>query len=300
MLSPDQEQQSMTSQKQVEANRANAQKSTGPNTPEGKSKSRVNAIRDNVTGQITTLNDADRAIFEKLKAEHVASLAPQTVSELKLAHAVAWDTWRLDRLRAAEMNIFALAAETRAENLNVENLNPYEPEEDIDHELNSAASDANIYLTQARRLELNSLYEQRMTRSLHRNRAELHDLQVARRRKYETDRKEEVLLARFEDLKDKAYQAPLGPSRNGSVFSSEEISREAERQRNLEAAQFLLNTKAAWIKYGSTGSGSPDLFEDLPYRKPPHFIEPKIHGISPESKALRKFYHPEEFAKRRC
>jgi hypothetical protein len=284
----------MTSQKQILANQRNAQKSTGPNTSNGKSKSRLNAVRDNVTGQITTLNDADRAIFETLKAEHVASLAPETVSELKLAHAIAWDTWRLDRLRAAEMNIFALAAE----NLEAD-PDPNADDTETDRELQSATSDANVYLTQARRLELTSLYEQRMNRSLHRNRAELHDLQVARRRKYETDRKEEVLLARFEDLKDKAYQAPAEPSRNGSVFSSEEISRAAERQRNLEAAQFLLNTKAAWIKYGSTGSGSPDLFEDLPYRKPPAFIEPKIHGVSPESIAIRKFYHPEEFTKKR-
>jgi hypothetical protein len=282
----------MTSQKQVEANRANAQKSTGPNTPEGKSKSRLNAVRDNITGQITTLSDADRAIFETLKAEHVASLAPETVSELKLAHAIAWDTWRLDRLRAAEMNIFALAAE----NLNAD---PDAEEAETDHELNSATSHANVYLTQARRLELTSLYEQRMTRSLHRNRAELHDLQVARRNNYEIDRKEEVLLARFEDLKDKAYQAPAAPSRNGSVFASEEISRAAERQRNLEAAQYLLNNKAPWVKYGSTGSGSPDLFAEVPFRTPPDGIPAKIHGVSPESIANCKFYYPEEFKSKR-
>jgi primosomal protein N' len=280
----------MTSQKQIEANRDNAKKSTGPNTTEGKSKSRLNAIRDNITGQITTLTDADRAVFEKLKAEHVASLAPQTISELKLAHAIAWDTWRLDRLRAAEMNIFALAAE---------NPDLAEVEEETDQELQSATSDANVYLTQARRLELTSLYEQRMNRSLHRNRAELHDLQTARRRNYETDRKEEILLARFEDLKDKAYQAPTIPSRNGSVFSSDEISLAAERQRNLEAAQYLLNNKAPWVKYGSTGSGSPDLFAELPYRIPPDCIPPKIHGVSPESIAIRKFYYPEEFEKKR-
>jgi primosomal protein N' len=264
----------MATQRQIEVNRANAQKSTGPNTPEGKSKSRLNAIRDNITGQITTLTDADRAVFEKLRAEHVASLAPETVSELKLAHAIAWDTWRLDRLRAAEMNIFALAAETTAEN-------PDLIEEETDTELQSATSDANVYLSQARRLELTSLYEQRMNRSLHRNRAELHDLQAERRRKYETDRKEEVLLARFEDLKDKPYQAPATPSRNGSVFSSEEISQAAERQRNLEAAQYLLNNKAPWVKYGSTGSGSPDLFAELPYRTPPDCIPAKIHGVPP-------------------
>ena len=278
----------MTSQKQIDANRANAQKSCGPTSSTGKANSRLNAIRDNVTGQITTLSDADRAVFEKLKDEHVADLAPQTVSEVKLAHAIAWDTWRLDRIRAAEMNIFALAAD-----------NPDEDEPDDDPALQSAISDATVFLTQARRLELNSLYEQRMTRSLHRNRAELQDLQAQRRRQYETDREEEVLLARLEDLKDKPYQAPAAPGRNGFVFSSEEISLAAERQRNLEAAQYVLNNKAPWVKYGSTGSGSPDLFAICPNGTSSGGIPAKIHGVSPESSAVRKHYFPEEFTKKR-
>ena len=86
----------MTSQKQIDANRANAQKSTGPKSPATKAKSRLNAIRDNLTGQITTLSDEERPIFEKLKTDHIAALAPANDAEHKLAHAIAWDTWRLD------------------------------------------------------------------------------------------------------------------------------------------------------------------------------------------------------------
>ena len=279
----------MSSQKQIDANRANSQKSTGPTTDAGKAKTRLNAIRDNITGQITTLSHHDRLIFEKVKSEHIADLAPKTVSEEKLAHAIAWDTWRLDRLRAAEMNIFAQAADAAVD----------DDDATTDPDLQTAISDAQTFRTESKRFELMSLYEQRMNRSLHRNREELRFLQVQRRNKYETDRKEEVLLARFEDLKDKPYQAPVSPSRNGSVFSTEEITTAAERQRNLEASQYLINNTAPWVKYGSTGSGSPDLFAELPYRTPPDCIPKKIHGISPESIALRKFYHPEEFEKRR-
>ena len=278
----------MATEKQIAANRANAQKSTGPRTEEGKSKSRMNAKRDGITGQVITLSAEDLPVFEKLKAELIADLAPQTVMERKLASSIAWDTWRLDRIRAAEMNIFALAAD-----------NPDEDEPDDDPALQSAISDATVFLTQARRLELNSLYEQRMTRSLHRNRAELQDLQAQRRRQYETDREEEVLLARLEDLKDKPYQAPAAPGRNGFVFSSEEISLAAERQRNLEAAQYVLNNKAPWVKYGSTGSGSPDLFAICPNGTSSGGIPAKIYGVSPESSAVRKHYFPEEFTKKR-
>ncbi len=50
----------MLSDKQLAANRANAEKSTGPRTVEGKNRSRLNALRHNLTGQVTTLTDPDR------------------------------------------------------------------------------------------------------------------------------------------------------------------------------------------------------------------------------------------------
>lgn len=289
----------MTSQKQIEANQANAKNSTGPRTESGKAKTRLNAVRDNITGQIITLAPEDRAIFEKLKAEHVADLAPATVSETKLAHAIAWDTWRLDRLRATEMNIYALGSEIEEYSDGSDDPAESDPADEIDPNLQSALAGVQTYRTEAKRFELMSLYEQRMTRNLHRNRFALTELQGKRRSKYERDRREEVLLARMEDLKDLPYKAPTAPSPNGSVFSSEEITTAAARQRNIEAANYLLVTKAPWIKYGATGAGSPDLFAELPYRTPPDCIPPKIHGVSPESIALRKFYYPEEFQRRR-
>jgi len=289
----------MTSQKQIDANCANAKHSTGARTEAGKAKTRLNAIRDNITGQILTLSDRDRAIFEKLKAEHVADLAPKTVSESKLADAIAWDTWRLDRLRANEMNIYALAAD-RAARKESDSGADDDPEDALtDPDLQTAISNAQTARTQAKRFELMSLYEQRMTRSLHRNRHALRELQADRNRKFERDKREEVILARLENLKDLPYKAPTAPSPNGSLFSSEEITTAAERQRNLEATMYLLSTQAPWVKYGATGSGCPDLFAELPYRAPPDCLPKKIHGISPESIALRKFYHPEEFERKR-
>ena len=289
----------MSSQKPIDANRANAAKSTGPRSDAGKSKCRLNAIRDNISAQILTLSDRDRAIFEKLKAEHVADLAPKTVSESKLADAIAWDTWRLDRLRANEMNIYALAAD-RAARKESDSGADDDPEDALtDPDLQTAISNAQTARTQAKRFELMSLYEQRMTRSLHRNRHALRELQADRNRKFERDKREEVILARLENLKDLPYKAPTAPSPNGSLFSSEEITTAAERQRNLEATMYLLSTQAPWVKYGATGSGCPDLFAELPYRAPPDCLPKKIHGISPESIALRKFYHPEEFERKR-
>ncbi len=57
----------MSSQKQIDANRLNAQNSTGPRTAAGKLVSRLNAVRHNLTGQLTIVaadqHDASHSPF---------------------------------------------------------------------------------------------------------------------------------------------------------------------------------------------------------------------------------------------
>src|SRR5205823_3975071 len=100
----------MISEKQLAANQANAQKSRGPITAEGKAKSRLNAKRDGITGQANTLSDDELPAFEVLKNKLIADFAPKTEVELKLASDYAWDTWRIDRIRAIEMNLLTVAS----------------------------------------------------------------------------------------------------------------------------------------------------------------------------------------------
>src|SRR5580704_8661507 len=114
----------MATQKQTDANRLNAQKSTGATSPEGKAITRMNAKRDGFTGQITTLSDEDRPIFEKFKSQFIADLAPKTTMELSLATSIAWDSWRLNHLRAVEMNMYALGAADPDSNLTIDCENP--------------------------------------------------------------------------------------------------------------------------------------------------------------------------------
>ena len=91
----------MPTQKQINANRRNAQKSTGPRTENGKSISRLNARRDGFTGQIVILDAEYRPHFEKFKSNLIADLQPKTTLALSLAHSIAWDTWRERRLHPA-------------------------------------------------------------------------------------------------------------------------------------------------------------------------------------------------------
>jgi hypothetical protein len=226
MLSPYQEIHIMASEKQIAANRRNSQSSTGPASEEAKTKTRMNAMRDGITGQVITLSDEDRPIFEKLKAELIEDLAPKTTMELHLASSIAWDTWRLDHLRAVEMNLYALGTQ--------------DPDCDIDcdgPQLHTAMSGALTFVKQSKKMGLLSIYEQRLNRSIHKNMEQLAELQAERKRNYEHDLKEEMDIAKANEVNGLPYQAPTRRSKNGIVFSTAEILAAANRQSVVSVAR---------------------------------------------------------------
>jgi hypothetical protein len=92
----------MTSFRQIEANRRNAQLSTGPVTEEGKQRSRQNALRHGLAAEtvIDALEDAqDYAAFEMaVTADYDAQSAVERELVLRLASLL----WRLRRATAIE------------------------------------------------------------------------------------------------------------------------------------------------------------------------------------------------------
>jgi hypothetical protein len=101
----------MTTLRQIEANRRNAQLSTGPKTEGGKSKSRRNAIRHGLTAEtvIDALEDAeDYAAFElSVTSDYEARTAVERELVLRLASLL----WRLRRATAIESGLFKIQAE---------------------------------------------------------------------------------------------------------------------------------------------------------------------------------------------
>jgi hypothetical protein len=100
----------MTSSRQIEANRRNAQLSTGPVTEEGKRRSRQNAVRHGLTAEtvIDALEDAkDYAAFEMaVTADYDAQSAVERELVLRLASLL----WRLRRATAIESGLFKIQA----------------------------------------------------------------------------------------------------------------------------------------------------------------------------------------------
>ncbi len=150
----------MVSEKQLEANRRNAQKSTGPRTTEGKSNSSRNNLRHGLTGQISLLPAEDREAHDAFCNELIESFNPETPMEYQLAQSLAEDSWRLNRARAIENNMFALGHRQER------------------REAQIALADAETFQTQAEAFDLLSIYEQRINRNLQRNMKLLKELQT--------------------------------------------------------------------------------------------------------------------------
>jgi hypothetical protein len=104
----------MISLKQIEANRRNAEKSTGPITPEGKRRSRGNALRHGLTAEtvIGVLESAEDYIA--FETAVMAEYAPQSVVARELVVRLASLLWRLRRATAIETGLFEVQADPLA------------------------------------------------------------------------------------------------------------------------------------------------------------------------------------------
>jgi hypothetical protein len=240
----------MISEKQLVANRLNAQRSTGPNTPRGKKRTSLNACRHNPTGQVNILTEEDRHAFEKFCTGLIDGFQPETAHERHLAQSVAEDYWRLNRIRAIENSIFALGLSGAGAGIRTE-----------DPEVHAALATAQVFLDESRQFQLLTLYEQRITRNAQKTVKQLEEIQTARNAARKEAMEEAKLLAQL-NLTERLAKNPGGPVTtnpvqekvrgslipttprqgetllvNGFVFSTAEINREIDRDNRLNQAK---------------------------------------------------------------
>jgi hypothetical protein len=92
----------MSTAAQIEANRLNAQSSTGPTSPEGKAKSSLNALSHGFYSKHLLLPDEDPAELELLRSSLIESYNPQDGAELLLVERIISSQWKLQRLNKLE------------------------------------------------------------------------------------------------------------------------------------------------------------------------------------------------------
>jgi len=92
----------MTSRKQLESNRRNALKSTGPRSSEGKAVSSRNALRHGLTAAQIVIAGEDPEEYRQLLDSMKARFAPSDPFESVLVDQLAQQLWRLRRIPLLE------------------------------------------------------------------------------------------------------------------------------------------------------------------------------------------------------
>ena len=101
----------MTSFRQIVANRRNAVKSTGPNTEDGKRRSRHNAVRHGLCAETAIEIIEDVEDYRAFEAAVIADYDAQTAVERELVLRLASLLWRLRRTPAIETDLLRIQAE---------------------------------------------------------------------------------------------------------------------------------------------------------------------------------------------
>jgi hypothetical protein len=101
----------VTSFRQIEANRRNALRSTGPTTEDGKRRSRQNAIRHGLSAEtvVEILEDIDD--YRGFEAAIIADYDARTAVERELVLRLASLLWRLRRATMIETELLGIQAE---------------------------------------------------------------------------------------------------------------------------------------------------------------------------------------------
>src|SRR6266446_1860386 len=167
----------MASPQQIEANRRNAQKSTGPTTPEGRAAVRLNGVKHGLTAATLILPGEKQSDFEALLDSLEAEHAPTTPTEELLVRQLAMATWRLTRLYHAEAAFYSLRIHDLERDVQIDYA---------DHDLGHAGRQAYVAYRDAyggaNVLSNFSRHEARLERSFYKALHELQRLRAERRK----------------------------------------------------------------------------------------------------------------------
>lgn len=98
----------MTSQKQIDANRKNAQHSSGPKSPSGKRRSSLNAVKLGVFAETVLLPDEDSKVFARFARDIYAHWNPKTALQRALVDMLIATLWRSRRFQTVEVGLYQM------------------------------------------------------------------------------------------------------------------------------------------------------------------------------------------------
>jgi hypothetical protein len=215
----------------------------GPTSQAGTQRTRLNAYKHGLTGQIHLLTAAEQTAFDAHCKSICEALSPVGALEIDIAHAIAEDRWRLKRARAIESAIFA-AGQQRLLGSNPGVAATEDPAQLL---IEDSLIQARTWLAKSGNFLLLALYEQRISRTIERNMAELRTLRAERKAAREQALEEALLLSQLAQSKGEKYDAvaDFPPELLGtdSVFSPAAITRLIARNQRLNEARDYAKTR---------------------------------------------------------
>ena len=163
----------MASPAQIAANRANAQKSTGPRTAEGKKRASMSALKHGLTAQRLVLPHEDNLAYGEIRESLYNQYQPATEQECMLVDQLTSAWWRTLRVRQIETDMFDLQIQT---------LNHTYPEKEKTKTTDRQAL-AVRFVTESEKDFVNFMrYDAQIERAFYRALNTLEKIQAARRR----------------------------------------------------------------------------------------------------------------------
>jgi hypothetical protein len=215
----------------------------GPGSEAGTQRTRLNAYKHGLTGQIHLLTAAEQTAFDAHCKSICEALAPVGALEIDIAQAIAEGRWRLKRARAIETGIFAAGQQ---------GLLGFAPgaaktEDPAQLLIEDTLIQARTWLDKNDNFLLLALYEQRISRTIERNMAELRTLRAERKAARDQALEEALLLSQLAQSKGEKYDAAADfpPELLGtdSVFSPAAITLLIARTQRLNEARDYAKTR---------------------------------------------------------
>ncbi|SPE40635.1 hypothetical protein SBA3_3800027 [Candidatus Sulfopaludibacter sp. SbA3] len=152
-----------------------------------------NAYRHGLTGQVMIMTPDDEAAYTAHCQGFHQALAPEGAVEKSLAQSIADDQWRLARSAAIDLTRFSMGMS--------------EPDKYFAHhqEIDAAFAQAVTWASEAKNLDLMSLYEGRAQRRVERNMKMLKQLQADRKAALDQIVEDATMLAQYAASQGEPY-----------------------------------------------------------------------------------------------
>ncbi len=202
-----------TSAHRAATNRANSRRSTGPRTPEGKSRSSRNALCHGLCSRTAVLPSEDPDAYLLHCRRFFDEYRPATPTETQLTQELADTSWRLNRIPALEADLLHRAVRPAGEKARI----------------------AFDIVDAHRTLAMLGLHGARLSRQFHKTLQQLRAVQLDRFERRERDLKQAATISELHKHKS----IPYDPAQDGFVFSPAEIDACAARLARIRDSRTL-------------------------------------------------------------